>query len=742
MLNAVIKFWPPLSYFICLLLAVGLTACDQNDGVTAQSSERKAKKSINYASNGHAENGTKFWGAHGSARISISDTTAHSGMFSVYVGNRSDAWHGVTYKFQDVRPNRTYEISVWVKLAPGELDSEVMLTARFDGKEPIYRNLVSVTANSRQWTQIKGQFDHPNSKLDYVYIESPNPQLSYYVDDINLKLAGSDTDLGEQEIEETSVRPAGQARFNWFEYVGKDAQFNEPLKDGQFRNPILAGFRAEPSITRVGDDYYLVHSSYVYWPGIPIYHSRDLVSWRQLGYVITHQTQFNFDDRQVSEGIIAPSIRYHNGTFYVIATASWAGGHFLVTAKDPSGPWSSPVFFQDIKGIDPDLFFDDNGRVYIVNNSNPDAYPYYSGHRAIWLHEYDLDNHTIKPGTSRVIVNGGVDITKKPVWIQGPHLFKKDGWYYLTCAQGGNGMRHSQVIFRAKTLQSTFEPGPINPILSQHGLPEERENPIISAGHADMLQTSNGNWWAVFMASRAYDKTYFNVGRETFLLPVTWRDGWPLILEEGAAIPSVLDKPQLDTTPPSVPLKETGNFSWRDDFDSTHLKLGWQSLRQPAKRWLTIDSINQQLIIASQKDSLASLRTPAFISRILQHHEYEVSTELVIPDKTGISAGIAAIQNSRYHYYLGVRESGEGKHIFVEKASGGDPEVIQIEKLETQENVITLGIQGKYGEISFFYQLPGKERQLLLEKADGTILSSSVSREVVGTRIGPYVRPE
>jgi beta-xylosidase len=325
------------------------------------------------------------------------------------------------------------------------------------------------------------------------------------------------------------VSEAPVAYFDWFEYSGHDAIFNQQLPPGTFRNPVLAGFYPDPSITRVGDTFYLVNSTFTYFPGIPVFRSHDLVHWQQIGNVIDRPGQLNFEGLAASRGVFAPTIRYHNGVFYVVTTAVDAGGNFLSVATHPEGPWSDPIWLREVDGIDPSLFFDDDGKAYLVNNAPPAGPPQYDGHRAIWIQQFDTASRRLV-GPRKVLLNGGVDIRKKPVWIEGPHLYRHGGWYYLMCAEGGTSTQHSEVILRARSPWGPFQPYAGNPILTQRDLPTERANPITNAGHADLVETPDGSWWAVFLASRPYEVVHYNTGRETFLLPVTWRNGWPSIL--------------------------------------------------------------------------------------------------------------------------------------------------------------------------------------------------------------------
>ena len=184
---------------------------------------------------------------------------------------------------------------------------------------------------------------------------------------------------------------APRAYFNWFEYTGHDRVFDQPLPAGGYRNPVVAGFYPDPSITRVGDTFYLVNSTFTYFPGIPVFRSDDLVHWQQIGNVIDRPPGFSFDGLGVSRGMFAPTIRFHNGLFYVVCTSVDAGGNFLSVAKDPAGPWSDPIWLKEVDGIDPSLFFDDDGKAYLLNNGPPVGPPKYAGHRAIWIQEFGRD---------------------------------------------------------------------------------------------------------------------------------------------------------------------------------------------------------------------------------------------------------------------------------------------------------------------------------------------------------------
>ncbi|MBV9749579.1 MAG: glycoside hydrolase family 43 protein, partial [Acetobacteraceae bacterium] len=298
--------------------------------------------------------------------------------------------------------------------------------------------------------------------------------------------------------------PAGApspARFAWFEYRGADATFDR-AGPGEYANPILPGFYPDPSVIRVGDIFYLVNSTFAYFPGLPVFRSRDLVHWTQIGNAIDRPGQLNFTGRRLSEGVFAPALHHANGRFYIINTCVGCGGTFILTARDPAGPWSDPVWIRDVGGIDPSLFTDTDGATWLVNNDAPQGKPLYEGHRAIWVRRFDLA--TLKTlGPAKMIVNGGVDISTKPIWAEGPHIFRHDGRYYLTTAEGGTAINHSEVVYQSDHPDGPFTPLR-HPILTQRDLDPARSEPITSAGHAQLVDTPKGDWWATFLAVRPY----------------------------------------------------------------------------------------------------------------------------------------------------------------------------------------------------------------------------------------------
>ena len=541
--------------------------------------------------------------------------------------------------------------------------------------------------------------------------------------------------------------PASQAAmadtavaFERFEYLGRDSTYDLPARQQQrdYRNPILGGYYPDPSITRVGNNYYLVNSTFAHWPGIPIHQSSDLVHWKLVGHALSDPSAVSFDGLGISRGVFAPSIHFHQGTYYVINTLVDAGGNFFVTATNPSGPWSAPVWLKEIDGIDPSFFFDDNGKAYILNNGPPEGTPLYDGHRAIWMQEFDLAANKLT-GPRKVIVNGGVDIDKKPIWIEGPHIYRIKGWYYLLCAEGGTGDGHSEVIFRSKSPWGPFEAGPDNPILTQRDLPKDRANPVTNAGHADLVEMKDGSWWATFLASRPYSDSRYNTGRETFLLPVTWKDGWPMILEQGKPVPYVARGPKTMPIGKVAPVHDSlsGNFTRVEEFDGA-LGPEWIQVHVPKSNWYELR--DGALRITPQAVGLDAMRNPSFLARRQAHMNFDASTELTPPAAPGVAAGLAAFQNEKYWYFLGARRDAGGVQVFLEKRAGESRQSL-VEHLAAAPESLRLRISADGARHSFFYDA-GQGWKPLRENDDGSILSTEVAGGFVGTVLGPFARQE
>lgn len=544
----------------------------------------------------------------------------------------------------------------------------------------------------------------------------------------------------------TSARPPSPAipptaSFDWFEYEGTDPVPGPAPRTGEYRNPILKGFYPDPSITRVGADYYLVTSTFSYFPGIPVFHSRDLVSWTQIGNAIDRPGQLDFARLGMSRGVFAPAIEEHRGTFYILNTCVDCGGNFVITAADPRGPWSDPVWLPEIEGgIDPSLFFDTDGKAWILNNGPPPGPPLYEGHRAIWIQQYDpAAKKMVGPRT--MLVNGGVDISTKPIWIEGPHIFRKDGFYYLIAAEGGTAEGHSQVALRSRNVTGPYAANPGNPILTQRDLPRDRPLPITSAGHADFVETGAGEWWATFLAVRPYAGDFYNIGRETFLLPVRWEKGWPRITRPGETIPYVHARPKLTASPlPAV--ITNGDFRIRDEFNAPSLPPYWMMMRNPRERWWDLASSPGSLSLRARTVGLGDMGNPSFLGRRQQHRNATASTMVRFdPARDGDTAGITAIQNDEFWFFLGIAR-GQGRPLVQLKRRAGpaDPPggvVIASAPLNLRPGApLYLRIDARGAEYDFSYATRAGEWRPLRRGEDGTILSTKTAGGFVGTLFG------
>lgn len=541
------------------------------------------------------------------------------------------------------------------------------------------------------------------------------------------------------ESGQTPAAVAHTALFDYFSYSGNDDIYKS-IKlegDGGYYNPILPGWNSDPSICRAGDDYFMVTSSFSYYPGVPLFHSRDLVNWKQIGYVLNRPSQLPLNGQKVSAGIFAPAISYnpHNKTFYMITTnVGW--GNFFVKTKDPFGSWSEPIRLPDVKGIDPSFFFDDNGKAYIVNNDEPEGKAEYDGHRAIRVREFDV-NTDKTVGLEKVIINKGVHPEDKPIWIEGPHMYKINGKYFLMSAEGGTSDMHSEVIFRSDSPFGPFVPAKKNPILTQRDLNPNRPNPVTCAGHADLVQTPSGDWWAVFLACRPCDGKFENLGRETFLLPVSWTDeGFPLILEQGKVVP------MSGTVKGAVRGKNVtfGNFAYTDDFSEKILPLDWMSLRSPVDSICTTSAVPGYLSMKCVETTTAQKAVPSFLCRRIQHHKFESSSRLVFnPTADKERAGMLLFKDENHQYQLCVAKTQTGKAVELRKTSdGGKDEILASYALASADKDIRLKITSDGLTFSFYYAVGNGDWKLLKNNVDAGYLSTRNAGGFTGTTIGLY----
>ncbi len=531
----------------------------------------------------------------------------------------------------------------------------------------------------------------------------------------------------------------GTAMFDNFKYSGNDDYYLEtPLTSSSaFYNPILPGWNSDPSICRAGDDYFMVTSTFSYFPGVPLFHSKDLINWKQIGYVLDRPSQLPLDGQHTSGGIFAPAISYnpHNKTFYMITTnVGW--GNFFVKTKDPFGSWSEPIRLPDVGGIDPSFFFDDDGRAYIVNNDEPEGPAEYDGHRAIKVREFDV-NSDKTVGPVKVIVNKGAHPEDKPIWIEGPHMYKINGRYYLMDAEGGTSDMHSEVIFRSDSPFGPFIPAKQNPILTQRHLPADRPNPVTCAGHADLVQTPEGDWYAVFLACRPYEGKFENLGRETFLMPVRWNDeGFPYMTEGDELVPLVSEvkgaRRGKDVT--------FGNFTYNDDFTADKLDLGWMSLRGEASTFSSLSDNKGYLTMRCINVTASEKKVPAFVARRVSHHKFDCSTRLdFAPVKAGDKAGMLLYKDENHQYLLCVTKTDNGNAVKVIRISdGGREEELASSAAGDLSKGVSLRIVSN-GLTFDFYRADADGKWISLATGiDAGYLSTRNAGGFTGTTIGLY----
>ena len=448
-----------------------------------------------------------------------------------------------------------------------------------------------------------------------------------------------------------------------------------------FENPILSGFYPDPSISRVGDDYYLVTSTFEYFPGVPIFHSRDLIHWRQLGHVLTRPSQLPLEKMRASGGIFAPTLRHHDGTFYLVTTNVWGGGNFYVTATDPAGPWSEPIWL-DREGIDPSLFFDDDGTVYYIRHVGGA-----DGH----IGQQTLDLATGKlQGQMREIWGG-----TGGVWAEGPHMYKKDGRYYLMISEGGTSYNHCVTIARSDSPWGPFEACPRNPIFTHAN---RRDHAVQALGHADLVETPAG-WHLVCLGIRPQGGPFHHLGRETFLAPVAWDDaGWPVIGNEGT-LELALPAPPLE--PHRWPAEPT-----RDEFDGNKLAYAWNFLRNPRDADWSLTERPGYLRLRGSPVTPSDQDSPAFVGRRQTFLAGRVATRLTFdPQGENEEAGLVVRGNDQNHFVLGVRLRDGRRQVFLRRVLGGKV-VEPIEHADLPAGDVELSIEARPLQYEFFFQPP------------------------------------
>ena len=480
-----------------------------------------------------------------------------------------------------------------------------------------------------------------------------------------------------------------------------------------YTNPIIPGFYPDPSICRVDSDYYIVNSTFQYFPGLPIWHSRDLVNWEQVGNAIERTDQMDLTQTIGWGGLYAPTIRYNEGKFYVINTNTTHGGNFFVTANDPAGPWSDPIWLKQ-EGIDPSFYFED-GKCYFT--SNPDG--------AIWLCE-------INPETGEQLT------PSKMLWQgtggrfpEGPHIYKKDGWYYLLISEGGTEHAHMITIARSKDIYGPYEANPANPILT-HCNQLGQSNPIQGTGHADLVEAPDGSWWLVCLAFRPQVGMNHLTGRETYLAPVAWNeDGWPVVNGNGT-IQTVMNA----NLPIQGELKPQTDWSVNLDFTNQNkFGLEWLYLRRPDFK--DYNFTEKGLVLRGNEFDLNSIEYPTFVGRRQQHIDFEAVTSLSFDAKeTGSQAGITLYMEMHSHYDLYISKTSTGYAINLDYWLGSIYH--HQAQLALPSDSATLKITGETGNYNFYYSTDNGKSYTHIGTADTRYLSSETAGGFTGIVIGLY----
>ena len=497
-----------------------------------------------------------------------------------------------------------------------------------------------------------------------------------------------------------------------------------------FRNPILPGFYPDPSICRVEGDYYLVTSTFAYFPGVPIFHSTDLGHWRQIGNVLDRPSQLPVSGCETSRGIFAPTIRWHEGLFYMVTTNVSGGGNFYVTAEKPEGPWSDPVWLKDADsiggadGIDPTLFFD-GGKAYYLGTRERREGPRYYGDNEVWLQELDLERGVLI-GEKYALWHGAL---RNAVWPEGPHIYKRGGWYYLMISEGGTCYHHAVTVARSRTLTGPYEGNPANPILTHRHL--GHKYPIVNVGHGDLVQTQNGDWYMVLLASRPYGGYFRNLGRETFLASVTWEDDWPLVNCGDGVVRDTVAHTGLPASPADPP-------DFREEFDGDTLGFAWMALRNPQEGDCTLTERRGWLRLRAAEGRLDCLDAPVSFRCVRQRHmSFDAETKMEFtPKADGDCAGLAVFQNHKYHYLLVYAREDGANALKLLKRENGVTEVLASRGIDAP--LLYLRISARGQDYGFHYAPEPGAYTALFEGADGRILSTDAAGGFVGTTVGLY----
>lgn len=483
----------------------------------------------------------------------------------------------------------------------------------------------------------------------------------------------------------------------------------------QVNNPILNGFNPDPSILRVGDDYYIATSTFEWYPGVQISHSKDLVNWRVAARPLDRYSQLDLRGRPNSGGVWAPCLSWCDGLFYLIYTdtrewaASFKDAHnFLVTAPSIDGPWSEPVYLNS-SGFDPSLFHDDDGRKWFLNMVW-DHRPQHQAFGGILLQEYDPVAQTLTGPVANIFLGSELGL------VEGPHLYKVDGWYYLLTAEGGTFRTHAETVARARSIQGPYTLMPENPLISSAKDPGLA---LQSAGHGSLVQNSDGSWLFAHLCRRPLRNGRSILGRETAIQNIVWVDGWPRLEGNGQT-------PQNTFSAPALPLHVWPTPPARDDFDTETLSVDWQAPRVAADSSMLDLQTRKGFLRLFGRESIISRFEQSLLARRQQHFCIEASTCIEFdPDNFQQMAGLVAFYSTDNFYYLFLTRAAHASRCLglmrCEKGSISYP--IEKEYPLDGHDRVYLKLVIKYDQITFYYSLDGDSWAAAGSAQDASILS-------------------
>ncbi len=479
-------------------------------------------------------------------------------------------------------------------------------------------------------------------------------------------------------------------------------------------NPILPGFYPDPSICAVGDDFYLVNSSFAYFPGIPIMHSKDLAHWEQIGNACDRESQLPLGDTGHSRGLFAPTIRYHEGTFYIICTNVSYGGNFIITAQNSAGPWSEPHYIEGADGIDPSLFFDEDGTCYYIGTHPNPAGCQYDGDWYIWIQELDIENMRLV-GEVHNVWNGAM---RNIIWPEGPHLYKIGEYYYIMHAEGGTGPDHAVTVCRSKNVYGPYENNFCNPILTHRHL--GRKYPIRYVGHADLVKTINDEWYMVMLAVRPLEG-YTTMGRETFLARVEWENDWPVV---NPRVGRLTDTVEINLPKWTAYTAESNEYVFST---MGQLPPEFMVLRNADKSHYSLEK-GKGLLMLFDTHTLKEQASPSYLALRQKHHHFMAKALLDVSNLSEDKrAGIAYVQNNLYNLRVEV--------------NGKMAEVILCEK-GTDRRVISMPLQGS-NPLEVSLEVDGLSAAVIIEgqkspEVDIRTLSTEAAGGFTGCTVGLY----